>query len=106
VAAALAIAAAMPASLRAQVLSVSVAPGKQLRMAVLPATAASTAVSTAIAVNLGDGSQLGPKLTALATLLAQANLAGVAQIDLSVPDRPATLTARQTAGTVSTHAGG
>jgi hypothetical protein len=59
-------------------------------MSVLAPTAASATVS----VNLGDGSQLAAKLTALATVLAQANLAGVVQIDLSVPDRPATLTAR------------
>jgi cell division septal protein FtsQ len=89
-AAALAIVAALPPALRAQVLSVRVAPGNQLRMAVLPATVASGAIS----VNLGDGSRLAAKLTALATLLAQANLSGVAQIDLTVPDRPATLTAR------------
>jgi hypothetical protein len=82
--------AALPPALRAQVLSVTVAPGNQLRMAVLPATVASGAIS----VNLGDGSRLAAKLTALATLLAQANLSGVAQIDLTVPDRPATLTAR------------
>jgi hypothetical protein len=89
-AAALAIAAALTPALRAEVLSVTVAPGNQLRMSVLPATAASGAIS----VNLGDGSQLAAKLTALATLLAQADLTGVAQIDLTVPDRPATLTAR------------
>jgi hypothetical protein len=101
-AAALGIVAAMPASLRTEVLSVTVDGGSQLRMSVLPANSAFAAIS----VDLGDGSQLAAKLTALATLLAQANLAGVAQIDLTVPDRPATLTTRQTAGTVSTHAGG
>jgi cell division septal protein FtsQ len=89
-AAALAVVAALPPTLRAQVLSVTVAAGNQLRMAVLPATVASGAVL----VNLGDGSQLAAKLTALAAMLAQANLSGVAQIDLTVPDRPATLTAR------------
>jgi cell division septal protein FtsQ len=101
-AAALAIAAALPPALRTQVVSVTVAPSTQLRMAVVAPAAAAGAIS----VNLGDGSRLAAKLTALATLLAQGNLTGVAQIDLSVPDRPATLTARQTAGTVSTHAGG
>jgi hypothetical protein len=89
-AAALAIAVALPPSLRPEVLSVTVAPGNLLRMAVLPTAVTSSAIS----VNLGDGSELAAKLTALATLLAQANLAGVTQIDLSVPDRPATLTAR------------
>jgi hypothetical protein len=71
-------------------------------MSVLPATIA----AGSIAVDLGDGSQLAQKLTALSTLLTQANLAGMAGINLTVPDRPAALTARQTAGTVSTHAGG
>jgi cell division septal protein FtsQ len=100
-AAALAILAALPPSFRAQVLSVTVAAGNDLRMAVLPAAA-----SNPVSVNLGDGSQLAAKMTALATMLGQVNLATVAQIDLTVPDRPATLTARQTAGTLSTHAGG
>jgi len=68
----------------------------------LPATIA----VGSIAVTLGDGSQLGRKVTALATLLTQADLTGIGSIDLSVPDRPAALTARQTPGTVSTHAGG
>jgi hypothetical protein len=78
------------------------APGNQFRLAVV----SPSPTAAAITVILGDGSQLAAKLTALVTLLAQANLAGVVQIDLSVPDRPATLTARQTPGTVSTHAGG
>jgi cell division septal protein FtsQ len=89
-AAALAIVAALPASLRSHVLSVTVASGGQLRMEVVPAGPGSAGIS----VDLGDGSRLAAKLTALATLLSQANLAGVAQIDLTVPDRPATLTAR------------
>jgi hypothetical protein len=88
--AALAIVAALPASLRSQVLSVTVASGGQLRMEVVPAGPGSAGIS----VDLGDGSRLAAKLTALAALLSQANLAGVAQIDLTVPDRPATLTAR------------
>ncbi len=45
-----------------------VTPGNQLRLAVLAPVAGSAAIS----VNLGDGSQLAAKLTALATLLAQA----------------------------------
>ena len=64
-------------------------------MAVLPA---SVGIGRSISVDLGDGSQLAAKLTALATLLTQANLAGVAQINLTVPDRPAALTARQSGG--------
>jgi hypothetical protein len=85
-----------------QVLSVTVGPANRFSLAVLPA-----AISAgSIPVTLGDGSQLAAKLTALATLLTQANLAGVTGIDLTVPDRPATLTARQPAGSVSTHAGG
>jgi cell division protein FtsQ len=101
-AAALGVAAALPASLRPQVLSVGTAPDNRLRMAVLP----SRVPIGSIPVDLGDGSQLSAKLTALATLLTQANLSGVVQINLTVPDRPAALTARQTGGTVSTHAGG
>ena len=89
-AAALAIVTALPPSLRSHALSVTVASGGQLRMEVVPAGAGSAGIS----VDLGDGSRLAAKLTALATLLSQANLAGVAQIDLTVPDRPATLTAR------------
>jgi cell division protein FtsQ len=101
-AAALGLAAALPASLRAEVLSVGVAPGNQLTMVVLP----SSSPIGSIPVQLGDGSRLSAKLTSLATLLGQANLSGVVGINLTVPDRPAALTARQTEGTVSTHAGG
>jgi hypothetical protein len=101
-AAALGVVAALPASLRTEVLSVGVAPGNRLTMAVLP----SRLPIGSIPVDLGDGSQLAAKLTSLATLLTQANLSGVVGINLTVPDRPAALTARQTGGTVSTHAGG
>jgi hypothetical protein len=101
-AAALGLVAALPASLRSQVISVGVASGNQLTMAVLPS---STPIGS-IPVQLGDGSELAAKLTSLATLLAQANLSGVVGINLTVPDRPAVLTARQSGGTVSTHAGG
>jgi hypothetical protein len=101
-AAALAIVAALPPSVRADVLSVGVGQGAQLTMSVLPATIA----AGSIPVDLGDGSQLAQKLTALAAMLAQANLSGVTEIDLSVPDRPAALTTRQTTGTLSTLAGG
>ena len=73
-------------------------------MAVLPPTIA----AGSIPVTLGDGSLLAQKLTALAALLTQANLSGATGINLTVPDRPAVpvLTARQTAGTVSTLAVG
>jgi hypothetical protein len=101
-AAALAVATALPTALRSDVQSITVAPGGQVTVAALPATIA----AGSIPIYLGDGSQLAAKLTALATLLSQANLSGVTSVDLTVPDRPAALTARQTAGTVSTHAGG
>ncbi len=101
-AAALAVAAALPESVRAAVQRVGPGPQNQLTIWILPATAA----SGSIPVTLGDGSQLAQKLTALVALLGEANLSGVAGINLTVPDRPAVLTARQTAGTVSTLAVG
>ena len=60
-------------------------------------------------MTLGDGSLLAQKLTALAALLHPGQPVGSTGIDLTVPDRPAVpavLTARQTAGTVSTLAVG
>jgi cell division protein FtsQ len=101
-AAALGLAAALPVSLRSEVISVGVARGDQLTMAVLP----SSVPIGSIPVQLGDGSRLAAKLTSLATLLSQANLSGVVGINLTVPDRPAALTTRRSGGTVSTHAGG
>jgi hypothetical protein len=101
-AAALAMVAALPAAVRGEVQIVTAGPGNQLSMSVLPVTMA----AGSIPVYLGDGSQLAAKLTALTTLLTQANLSGTTGLDLTVPDRPAALTARQTPGTVSTHAGG
>ncbi len=101
-AAAVAIAAALPASVRSAVVTVRIGPGNQLTLAVLPFSIA----AGSIPVTLGDGSQLGAKLTALAALLANANLSGAAGINLTVPDRPAVLTARQTPDTVSTLAVG
>jgi POTRA domain, FtsQ-type len=89
-AAALALLVALPASLRGEVQSVIIGTGGQLSMAVLPAVIA----AGSIPVTFGDGSQLAQKLTALATLLTQANLSGVAGIDLTVPGRPTALTAR------------
>lgn len=102
VAAALAVAAALPPQIKGDVLSVSIghaaapagrspsAAAAGLTLAVEPARVA----SGSIAVVFGDGSQLDAKLTALETLLLQADLRGVAEIDLTVPDRPAALTAR------------
>jgi hypothetical protein len=87
-AAALAVSAALPASMRSVVLSVRAGPGNQLAMAVLPRTIA----SGSIPVTLGDGSLLRQKLTALAALLTQGGLSGAAGINLSVPDRPAVAT--------------
>jgi hypothetical protein len=89
-AAALAVSAALPASLQSMVQSVQAGPGSQLRLAVLPATIA----SGSIPVNLGDGSILNQKLTALGALLTQGGLSGAAGIDLSVPDRPAVAMSR------------
>ncbi len=84
-AAALAVSAALPASMRNTVQSVRAGPGSALTMAVLPATIA----SGSIPVTLGDGSFLNQKLTALVALLTQGDLSGAAGINLSVPDRPA-----------------
>jgi len=79
---------ALPAAVRPDIISVSAS--GPLSMAVLPATLA----AGSIPVNLGDGSQLALKLDSLATLLTSANLSGVVSVDLTVPGRPAALTAR------------
>lgn len=91
--AALAIAAALPPDIEGDVHSISVGTGSHpsLTMSVLPKKVAAGSIT----VVLGDGSQLSSKLTALETLLTQADLGGVGQIDLTVPDRPAVLAARQ-----------
>jgi hypothetical protein len=89
-AAALAVSAALPGSLRAMVQNVRSGPGGTLRLAVLPATIA----AGSIPVTLGDGSFLNQKLTALGALLTQGSLSGAAGIDLTVPDRPAVAMAR------------
>jgi hypothetical protein len=89
----LAIVPALPATLRPDVLTVSVQPGNQLGLSVV-AVGNPTAGIGPISVNLGDPSQLAAKLTSLAAMLTQANLAGIAGIDLTIPDRPAALTAR------------
>jgi hypothetical protein len=89
-AAALAVSAAVPPYLRSMIQSVRAGPGAQLTLAVLPATIA----SGSIPVSFGDGSLLNQKLTALGALLTQGSLSGSAGIDLTVPDRPAVVTAR------------
>jgi Cell division protein FtsQ len=101
-AAVLGIAAALPPSVAADVSGIAAGPGGRLTMTVEPADVAVGSIT----VLLGDGSQLAQKLTALATMLDQGNLAGVAEINLTVANRPATLTARQTPGTLSTQLGG
>jgi hypothetical protein len=88
--AALAAITALPATVRSEILGVSVDASGGLSMAVLPTNIA----AGSIAVNLGDGSQLARKLSALTALLGQAELSGVASVDLTVPNRPAALTAR------------
>jgi hypothetical protein len=88
-AAALAVLESLPAKLLSEVVSVTVGPDG-LSLAVLPANIASGSV----AVDLGDESQLGQKILALDSLLTETNLANVVSIDLTVPDRPAVLTAR------------
>jgi hypothetical protein len=80
----------MPASIRPDVSQVTVGPNGQVSMSVLPATIATGSIT----VLLGDGSQLASKLTALTALLTQTSLSGVTSINLTVPDRPAALTAR------------
>lgn len=87
-AAALAVAAALPSDIEGDVQSISVA-GSQatITMAVQPRKVAAGSIK----VVLGDGSQLDAKLTSLYTLLTQADLNGVRQLDLTVPDRPAAL---------------
>lgn len=51
--------------------------------------------SGTVTVYFGDGSLLAAKMSSLTTLLHQADLSGVSVIDLTVPSRPATLTAPQ-----------
>jgi cell division septal protein FtsQ len=87
--AALAVLQVLPAALLSEVVSVTVgANGESL--AVLPVNVA----AGSIAVDLGDESQLAEKVAALDALMTQTNLANVASIDLTVPDRPAVLTSR------------
>jgi cell division septal protein FtsQ len=88
-AAALAVLQSLPARLLSEVVSVTMGPSG-ISLAVAPANVAAGSV----AVDLGDASQLGQKIVALDALLTETNLANVVSIDLTVPDRPAVLTAR------------
>ena len=81
---------ALPASVKPEIISVDIGAAGTLSMTVLPVGVTAGSVT----VHLGDGSQLSQKLSALVTLLNQADLANVSQVDLTVPDRPAVLTAR------------
>lgn len=84
-AAALAVLSALPDPLRADVVSVTAATGPHLSLVLAPPRLAAGTVT----VTLGDGSQLQAKITALETIVAQSDLAGVTALDLSVPTRPA-----------------
>jgi hypothetical protein len=79
----------LPASVKAEVISATVGPTGTLSLSVLPANFAAGSIS----VNLGDGSLLSQKVSALVTLVTETDLSRVTQIDLTVPDRPALLTA-------------
>lgn len=87
--AALAFLQALPPALRSAVQTFTVAPSG-LSLVIAPPRVATGTVN----VVLGDGSQLQAKVSALVTLMDQADLSGVTGLDLSVPNRPAALTAR------------
>jgi cell division septal protein FtsQ len=87
--AALAVLEVLPARLLSEVVSVTVG-AKGVSLSVLPVNVA----AGSIVVDLGDESQLGQKVAALDALLTQTSLANATSIDLTVPDRPAVLTAR------------
>jgi POTRA domain, FtsQ-type/Cell division protein FtsQ len=89
-AAALAAVQALPARIRIEVISVTVSASSGVTMTMLPPSATAGPVN----IELGDGSQLSQKLTALIALVTKADLSTVSSIDLTVPDRPAALTAR------------
>ena len=101
-AALLAIAAAVPLQVGESIGSMTTSNPGALTLTV----AATRGSAGPITVMLGDGSQLAKKLTALTTLLTQADLSGVNAVDLTVPDRPAALTVQKTPYSLSTHAGG
>jgi cell division septal protein FtsQ len=80
----------IPASVKGEIISASISSSGNLSLSVLPANFAAGSIS----VNLGDGSLLSQKVSALVALITQTDLSKVTQIDLTVPDRPALLTAR------------
>jgi POTRA domain, FtsQ-type len=81
----------LPRPVRAHVLGVSATASGTLSMEVVPVGPG----RAPIPVVLGDGSLLGQKMEALATLLTDQTLTGVTSINLTVPRRPAVLTAVQ-----------
>lgn len=83
--AALAVLASLPATLRPDVMSVNASAPGGLTLSMSPPRLAAGTVTVAF----GDGSELQSKVTALMTLLDQASLGGVTNLDLSVPNRPA-----------------
>lgn len=91
-AAALAIIQSLPGSVRTDVQTIDAAPGA-ISLVISPPLA-----SGAITVQMGDGSQLQAKVTALMTLVGQAALTGVTTIDVTVPSRPALSSAGGPAG--------
>ena len=93
-AAALAFLDALPAGLRATVQSVTAGSGPDISLTVAPTGPAAGIIT----VDLGDGSQLGAKVTAFETLLGQADLTGVTTLDLSVPGSPAATMATAPSG--------
>jgi cell division septal protein FtsQ len=99
VAGALALSANTPQALVNAVESITVTRG------LLQEVVSSPTATAPVTVLFGDQQQLAAKLTALATIVQQVNLAGIGQIDVRIPSRPA-LTPRQTTDNVSTHAGG
>ena len=98
----LAVAAALPPQIRESIGSITASNGNGLVLTV----AATEGSAGPLTVALGDGSELAKKLTALTALLTQADLRGVNGLDVSVPDRPAALTAQKSPDSLSTHAGG
>ena len=83
--AALALLTSLPATVRPDVISVAAGSPGGLTLVISPPRLAAGTVTVAF----GDGSELQSKVTALMTLLDQASLGGVTNLDLSVPNRPA-----------------
>jgi hypothetical protein len=90
--------ASLPVTLRPDIISVTAGSGRGLSLVMSPPRLAAGTVTVAF----GDGSELQSKVTALVTLLGQADLAGITNLDLSVPDRPAAGTPAPSTTTTST----